>query len=184
MNVKEVTRREIEAKLSTIGDYVKMDYLQTCLKKSLDFDTRKFVLTRLSATYESRKMFLEAAKLMRSAADINATHESKMNDFVKSSELFIKAGDYQEADNTLTKALASATSSQKIAIKIRMKDSYKAQAKELLTKDKRKHAMDAYEKLLTQDLDPLEKKEAQKSLLYLYEKLGKIQSFYALQKVM
>lgn len=180
----DITRREIEERLTRVGDYVKMDFLSQCLKKQLDFDTRRFVLITLSAIYESRKMYLEAAKLIRAAADINTTFESKMNDFSKATELFIKAVDFDNADISFGKALVSANERQKIGLKIKMKETYKAQAKEFILKDKRKHAMDTYEKLLTLDLDSLEKKEVQHNLIKLYEKLGKVKEYYALQKAL
>ena len=179
-----IARREIEAKLATIGDYVKMDFLQQCLKKQLDFDTRKFVLNKLAEIYESRKMYLEAGKLIRAAADINTTFENKMNDFMKSTELFIKAGNYDEADISFAKALASANERQKLAIKIKMKDICKMQASEFISRDKRKHAMLAYEKLLAMELDSAEKRGIQQQLLGLYEKLGKVKEYYAIQKNM
>ena len=82
INRESVTRKEMEAKLANSGDYVKMDYLQRCLKMQLDFDTKKFALVKLAGVYESRKMFLEAGRMMRNAADINATADSKFNDFI------------------------------------------------------------------------------------------------------
>lgn len=185
-NLKDetITRKEIEAKISNIGDYVRMDYLQSCLKKQLNFDTRKFASNELARVYEERKMYLDAAKIVRSAADINTTFEGKMNDFLKSADLFIKAGSFDEADISVSKALAVANDKQKVGIKLKIRDSYRSYAKDMLSKDKRKHAMEAYEKLLSLDLNPLEKKETQKSLLQLYEKLGKINDYYTLQKLM
>lgn len=177
-----LNRKEIEAKLASVGDYVKMDYLQQCLKKQLDFDTRRFTLTTLAGVYESRKMFYEAGRLIRASADINTTFEGKMDDFLKSALLFIKSGNFDEADVSAQKALGSANERQKLEIKIKVKDAYKSQAKEFLKKDKRKHAMDAYEKLLSLNLNVMEKKEIQKELLNLYEKLGKVREFYSLQK--
>ncbi|MEK6825335.1 MAG: hypothetical protein AABY00_00960 [Nanoarchaeota archaeon] len=174
MEKRNITRKDIEEKLVSVGDYVKMDYLQKCLKMQLDFDTRKFALNKLAAIYESRKMYLEAARLIRIAADINATYEAKINDFVKSLELFIKGGNFSEADITLAKALGTANERQKVAIKLKTKEVYKAQAQEYLSRDKRKHACETYEKLLGMDLNPLEKKEVQEQLLFLYNKLGKI----------
>ncbi len=184
MEKKEVTRKEIEAKLENVGDYVKLDYLQNCLKKQIDFDTRRFVLVKLASIYESRKMYLEAAKVIRSAADINATFDAKMRDFLKSTEFFIKAGYFDEADISLAKTLASASENQKVAIKIKVKEYYNAQAKEFIRKDKRRHAMETYEKILELDLNPFEKKEVQTNLLSLYQKLGKINEYFTLQRSM
>ena len=129
-------------------------------------------------------MNLEAAKLIRIAADINTTYEGKMSDFIKSAGLFIKAGNFDEADISISKALAAANNRQKVEIKMKVKNFYKNYAKDMLNKDKRKHAMEAYEKLLSLDLDSLEKKETQQGLLQLYEKLGRINDYYSLKKTM
>lgn len=180
---KGVTRREIEESLPKMGDYVKIDYLGQCLKKNLDFDTKKYVLNNLAKLYEARGMHAEAARLMANAADINATFLSKMNDFSKSMELFIKAGKYDEADIAFTKSLACAnTENERFALKIKRKELIKTQAKDYLNKDKRRNAAEAYEKLLSVDLTAMEKQEAQKTLLNLYEKLGMIREFYSLKR--
>ena len=180
-----VSRRDIEARLASVGDYVKMDYLQACLKKQLDFDTKKFVLIKLSEIYESRKIFAEAGKMMRNAAEINATFDGKMQDFMKSVELFIRGGVFEEAEISFTKALGCSTELQKQRIKSRRKELYFMQARDFLAKDKRKHAMETFEMLLTlPELAPAERQEAQQALLKLYEKLGRIKEFYNLQHSM
>ena len=178
---KSTTRREIEEKIQNVGDYVKMDVLSAALKKQIDFDTKKFVLLTLAGIYESRRMFSEAARMMRNAAEINTTYDGKMNDFMKSAELFIKGGNYADSDVSFTKALGSANESQKERIKGMRREAYKAQAKEYLAKDRRAHAIETYEKLLNLDLNPVDKAEAQNALLGLYEKLGKIKEYYALK---
>lgn len=182
MEKGEITRREVEDKLSKVGDYVKMDFLQQCLKKNLDFDTRKFVLTNLSGIYTSRNMFLEAGKLTRASAEINTTFEGKMNDFIKSTGLFVRANSHDEADISFAKALACAAERQKEGLKQKRKEMYKARALELMQKDRRKHAVDFYEKLLTFELSSEEKKSFQETLLGLYEKLGKIREYVNLKK--
>lgn len=185
MDIKEgptVTRREVEAKLQTVGDYVKMDYLTACLKKNIDFDTKKYVLNKLSAIYESRRMFAEAAKLMKASADINTTFDGKIADFMKSVDLFVKGGVYDEADISFTKAFALANAKQKEELKAKRKGMYTAQVKEYLSRDKRKHAMQTYEKILTLDLDAAERKQVQQELMALYEKLGKVREYYNLKK--
>lgn len=175
------TKSEIEARIANVGDYVKMDLLSSSLKKQLDFDTKKFVLVRLASVYEGRKMFAEAAKMMKNAAEINTTYDAKMDDFMKSSILFIKAGHFDEADVSFTKALGCATELQKGRLKTERKAAYIAQAKEYMARDRRSHALEAYEKLLMFDLTPEEKNEVQSTLLTLYEKLGKVKEFYALK---
>ncbi|MDO8460213.1 MAG: hypothetical protein Q7S74_03835 [Nanoarchaeota archaeon] len=184
MRVVESTRVEIEKKIAPMGDYVKMEYLSQCLKQSIDFDTRKFVLSKLAALYESRGMFLEAGKLVRNAADIHTNFQAKINEFVKSGELFVKAGNYDEADISFRRALSDATPLQRKEIKDKIKKIYISQAKSYGTKDKRKHAMKVYEKLLTLDINLTERKEVQTTLMQIYENLGKIKEFYAMKRAL
>ena len=180
-HTRAITRREVDEKLKISGDYVKLDFLSACLKKQMDFDTRKFVLMKLAEVYEQRKMFAEAGKMMRASAEINTTYDGKMNDFVKSAQLFVMAGGFQDADVSFAKALGSAKEMQRQGVKNLRKEAYKAKAKDLLDKERRSHAMEAYEKLLDLELTPQEKREAQSSLLAIYEKLGKIKEYYHLK---
>lgn len=184
MDVKERNRREIEERLGKMGDYVKIDYLMSCLKKNLDFDSKRFSLLKLTELYERRKMFLEAAKMMLAAAPINTTFQAKIDDFVKAAGLFVKAGNFDFAENAFEKALSTGNEKQKEEIKQNRIKSYKEQAELYLKNDKRNSALVAYEKLLLLNLKGEERKEIQKSLLGLYEKLGKIREFYSLKRIM
>ena len=184
MDKKEVSRREVETRLKTMGDYVKIDYLQRVLKEKTDFDTRKFVLNTLASLYENKAMFAEAAKLMNASAEINATFHGKMNDYSKSGELFIKSGDFVNADIAYGKAIACGEGVQKVQIKEKKKTAYMMQAEILSSKDRRKHAMMIYEKILTFDLNQTERRMIQDKLLKLYEKLGKVNEFFNLKKSM
>lgn len=176
------TKREVEEKLKSMGDYVKMDYLSRCLKNNLDFETRKFVLNNLSKIYESRGMYSEAGRLSKSSADINTTFDGKINDFMKSVELFIKAGNFDEAENTFNKSVVLGNSNQKVDMKMKKKLFYFNQAKEYTKRDKRKHAMETYQHILTLELTDTERTNIQNALMELYQKLGKIKEYYNLKK--
>ena len=181
--VGEVTKADIQAKLATVGDYVKMDFLQQCLKKMLDFDTRKYVLLTLATIYEQRHMYLEAGKLVRNAAEINTTFEGKMQDFLKSAELLVRGGAFDEARVSFIKAMGSANERQKPALRDTFKKAHFTTAEEFLKKDKRKHALESYESVLALEfITPEEKRKAQIAILPLYEKLGKIKEFMNLKK--
>ena len=182
MKLEEFTRRAIEEKISAMGDYVKIGYLNNCLKRNLDFDSRRFVLTTLSILYEDRKMFADAGKMINFAAEINTTFNGKIHDYLKSVELFVKSGNYDEAELATKKALASANLSQKNEIKRRCKEMFKTQVKEYLSKDKRKNAVEVYEILLKLDLNESEKLEIREKLLPLYESLGRVREFINLRK--
>lgn len=182
MNVKEATRKEIEAKLATLGDYVKMDYLESCLKNRLDFDTKKFVLIKLAGIYEVRKMFLDAGRAMRLAADINTTTQGKITDYLKSAELFIKSGSFDEADVSVMRAINDATDSQKETVYSAVKEYYRTHAKLSIAKSKRAQAIKMYERMLNIRMSPQEREEVKKELLELYNQTGKVREYYALKR--
>ena len=164
-----------------MGDYVKIDYLNRALGSGLDFETRKFVLLELSKLYEARSMYLEAGKLMKNAAEINTTFKGKVMDFMKSVELCIRGGNYTEADQIFAQTLALATDRERPELKVLLRGYYMTQARAFVKADKRTHAKKAYEKILTLEPNPQEKKEAQDQLLGLYQKLGNIRDFYKMR---
>lgn len=182
--IAEKTRSEIEARLKGMGDYVKMSYLQRALKSGLDFDSRKFVLLKLAEIYDYRKMFLESAKMLKSAAEINTTFKDKIRDYLKAVDMFIRGGDFVEADRLFAQALALGNDSEKMQMKMQRKNSYLSQARFFLSNDKRNNARLIFEKTLTLELDMHEKKDVQKQLLELYNKLGLVREFYKLQDSM
>ena len=184
MQVREKSRREIEEKLKTLGNYVKIDYLLSCLKQPVDFDTRKFVLVNLGQLYKEKKMYLEAGKMMQSAAPINTTFKGMIEDYVKSGELFVKAGSFDNADIAFEKALACGNEREKFEIKQKKIDFIKAQGEVYLKNDKRNSALLTYEKLLSLNLAESERREVQTKLLGLYERLGKIREFNSLKRAM
>lgn len=182
MRGKEFSRREIEERLSKMGDYVKIGFLSDCLKATLDFDTRKFALVKLANLYETRKMYFDAGKAMRSAAEINTTFVGKMNDFIKAAELFVRGGDYDLADAAVKNALSHANGEQRNVVKKSVKGFYMNQAREFLANDRRKGATEVYEKLLTMEIDESERQDVSEKLLQLYDNLGKIREYYMLKK--
>jgi tetratricopeptide (TPR) repeat protein len=184
MQVKERTKQEIEAKLATMGDYVKIDYLERVLKMHLDFETRKYALTVISGLYENRGMFNEAARARKGAAEINTTFRSKIQDYMKSIQLFIRGASFQDADFMFAQALALGNEKDKMEMRAVLKSFYLNEAKDLLARDKRNQAKKVYEKALNLDLNPQEKQHVQQQLLGLYEKLGNVQEFLRLKKSM
>ncbi len=185
MLVKERNRREVEEKLKGLGNYVKIDYLLSCLKQPfIDFDTRRFVLLELAKLYKEKKMFLEAGKMIQSAAPINTTYKGMINDYVASAEMFVKAGNFDNADISFEKAIGCASDKERFDIKQIKIDCYKGQAEEFFRNDKRNNAMIAFEKLLTLNLAGSERREVQEKLLGLYDKLGRIREYYSLKRGM
>lgn len=183
MITKEESRQEIEQKLKNMGDYVKMDYLSSCMRKKLDSETRRFVMTNLARLYEQRGMFGESGKIYKNTADINPTFQGKIEDFMKSANNFVKSGDYESADGSYKKALASANEVEKNRIKEQMKTIMFNQAKILLQKNKRRNALEVYERIYqSMQLDIQEKSSVKNELLSLYKQLGKIREYSLLSK--
>jgi tetratricopeptide (TPR) repeat protein len=184
--IKESNKKDVEARLASMGDYVKIDYLAELLNGNLDYDTRRFVLLKLARLYKDKGMLAEAAKLVVNAADINTTYDAMMRDYSVAMQLFIQGDKFDEADIALNKAMVSCnTEGQKSSLRAKRKEALLARAADLVKKDKRKHAMIAYEKILTlPDVTADDKKVAQQNLSRLYEQLGKVKEFYGLKRSM
>ncbi|MFH1289839.1 MAG: hypothetical protein ABIH92_00345 [Nanoarchaeota archaeon] len=182
MRVKEVTKKDIENRFIEMNDYMKIEYLKSCLKNHLDFDTRKFVLVKLSGLFEAKGMFLDAGRMMKSAAEINTNRQTKINDFVKAVELFVRGGSYDDADVVTKKAFSLADEKRIGEMGELVKDFYRIQAKVSVERSKRKQAIDIYERLLTLNLIDDEKEEVQQKLLDLYGGVGEMNKYRNLKR--
>ncbi len=182
MLVKERGRREIESKLQTMGDYVKIDYLSSCLKNHIDSDTKRYVLIKLRDLFIQKSMFPDAGRAMTSAGEINASSSGKISDFLKAVEYFVKGGDFEGVQKALSRALSSAQEFEKKGIKEKIKSMYIAQARELTNKNKRRQAIGFYEALFEFDLDAREKEEVDSNLLALYKSMGRIEDYFILKR--
>jgi len=176
------SKQEIEEKLSQSGDYVKLDYLQRLLKSGIDFDTRKFVLTKLAHIYEDKGMYMEAAKMVKNAAEINSTFRGKLEDYMKAVELLIRGNCFDDADVIFSQALALSNERQKLEAKETLKNYYFAHAENMLRKDKRTQAKKTYEKMMKLGLDTHEEERVRKELMNLYQKLGNVREYMKMSK--
>jgi tetratricopeptide (TPR) repeat protein len=182
MRVKEVARKDIEERFQGMSDYVRIDYLSSCLKNNLDYDTRKFVLVKLAGLFESKGMYADAGKAMRAAAEINTTEKNKVEDFLKSIELFIRASDYEMADLIMRKMFPVLEVIEVKQIERRVKAMYDMHAKTCIQKGKRKQDIGAYEKSLTLNVEDSEKRDIRSTLLKLYEQVGDISQFNKMRR--
>ncbi len=182
--ITERTRTEIDAKLKTMGEYVKMSYLQRAAKSQLDFDTRKFVLLELTRIYEQKGMFLDASKTMRAAADITTTFKEKMGQFMKAVEFNVRGNNFIEAERIFAQALALGNDREKWEMKQLYKQFHFAQANVYLKHDRRNNAKEIYQKILSLDLSPDERTQVQNTLLDLYYRLGNVREYHALKDKM
>jgi tetratricopeptide (TPR) repeat protein len=173
--ITEKGRAEIDAKMS---------YLQRAAKSQLDFDTRKYVLLELGKLYEMKHMYVDAAKVIRTAADITTTFRDKILQFMKAVELHVKGNDYAEAERIFAQALALGNDREKAEMKHQFKLYHFNQAQALVKTNRRTNAKALYQKMLTMELNPQEKAEVQKQLLDIYQRLGNTREMYALRDKM
>ncbi|MEK6909315.1 MAG: hypothetical protein AABX23_04655 [Nanoarchaeota archaeon] len=182
--IAERTRSEIDAKIKTMGEYVKMSYLQRAVKSQLDYDTRKFVLLELTKIYEQKGMFLDASRTIRAAADITTTFKDKIEQFMKSVEFSIRGNKFTDAERLFQQALALGNDREKWEMKQMYKKFHFGQAQTYLRNDKRNNAKEVLQKMLSLDLSAEEKTKVQNVLLDLYYKLGNVREYHALKDKM
>ena len=180
---KERTKEAIENKLKIIGgDMLKIEYLENCLKQQLTFDLRKFAHIQLADIYKRGLMFGEAAKNMGGAAEISSTYREKKDNYVGEAELWIKAVQYEKADEAAGKALACCNSQEKDEVKQKMKQVYFEKAKEFENMNKNNNSIKIYERLLTYSyINDEDKKQINAKLAKLYARVGKVQEAMRLE---
>ena len=178
---KGMSISDIENELDGKGDFVQIDSMTRFLKEDLLFDTKKYVSIRLADIYEKRAMFAEAAKIYELIGEFSKNYSEQMKYYLRATEIFIKAGDIEKADECLRKAIKETTGRQKADILSSMKNLYMHQAEKYEEDKRRSHAVKLYEKLLVMDLSEEEREKIKKKLLELYETLGKVREYYMLK---
>lgn len=181
-----LTRSVVENKLAKVGDYVKIDFLRRCLDgasgRALDIETRQFISLKLAETYEKISMFGESAKIIYKLSETSHNDNEQRERIMKSAELFVKAGIFDQAGISYRKALALAKLDfEKKQVKSSEKAAYMASAKENIARSRRAQAAKAYEQML--DItDGAEKTNVVRELMSLYEQMGKVNEYYNLKR--
>lgn len=178
---KSMTVSEIEAELAGKGDFVQIDGLTRFLKEDLPYEIKKYVSIRLADIYEKKGMFMETAKLYEIVGELAKTYADQTKYFLRATEIYIRAGEIDRADECLKRAIVETTARQKADIITSMKNLYMSQAKYYEDNKRRSHAVKIYEKLLSMNLSEEERINIKKKLLELYESLGKVREYYMLK---
>lgn len=177
MQIKETNRTEVENKAKGMSDFLKMEYLEKCIKDiKNELDVKKFCHSELSKIYEARNMFLESARHQKSLSDLSITFKEKIQSYVKEIGLWIKANQLDNADKSLREVLSIANSIEKQEIKKAIKDFYQKQAEAYERSMRNAHALKLYEKLF-EISNEAEKAILKEKLLFLYDKMGKIREY-------
>ncbi len=177
-----MSKSDIEKEIEGKGDFVQIAYLTEILEKKVPIDVRKFICFKLAEIYEKKGMFDYAAKMFDNIALVSIAFSEKIKHYIKESELYIKAGVFEKADEAMKKAMNQANAVEKQDIHFVVKNFYKRQAEVYEKEMKRNNALRIYEKLLETNITDLEKQEIKKKVLDLYEKLGKLKEYFILKK--
>lgn len=168
-----MSKLDIEKCLDAKGNFIKIDYLTRFLREDVPLDIKKFCYNKLVETYENMKMFNDAARTYNSLAIISIAFVDKINNYVKESKSYVKAGDFLRADEAMKKAMNEGNVIQKNEIYEEIKNFYKKIAEDYEKEMKRNKASGVYEKLLEMKINEVERQEIKEKLIELYEKLGK-----------
>lgn len=176
-----ISKSDIEKEIEGKGDFVQIAYLTEILEEKIPIDIRKFICFKLEKIYERKSMLNDAAKMFNNIALISIAFSEKIKHYIKESELYIRAGIFNKADEAMKKAMSQANAIEKQEIYFIIKDFYKKQAGIYEKEIKRNNAARIYERLLEMNITDLEKQEIKKKLLELYEKLGKLKEYFILK---
>ncbi len=177
-----MSKEEIREALKDKGDFVQIDDLTKFLETKPALPIKRFVYQKLAEIYEKTGMLGDAGIYSEQLAETCVTFQDKINYFMKATELFVRAGNFEKADSSMKKSLHNANAAERENLYYTMKDFYKKQAQAYEKDHKRAHAVKFYEKLLTMNLSDKEKEVITQKLLDLYEKLGKFRDYHMLKK--
>lgn len=176
MQIREKTKYEIEAKASGMSDFLKMSYLEECLRQNFSFEIKRFCNLELVKLYEERGMFSEAAKKMMAVGEIAITFREKKEAYMKAVELYTKAGLYERAEFSLKKAQESGNAREREEMKTAVKILLGEQAQVYEKENRKAKALSAYE-FLYKICSDSEKPRIRKRLSELYLDLGKMSEY-------
>jgi tetratricopeptide (TPR) repeat protein len=159
-----------------------MEYLETLSKKQNSLDVAKYIRKQISKLYADKGMYSNAARQLEAWADLSVTFKEKIEAYIQEVEMWIRAGEYMNADDILKRALANATITEKNSIKTRIKQAYINQALFFERRNERNKALKIYEKLYSIETNESDKEDLRKKLLDLYEKTGKVREYMMFKK--
>lgn len=181
MQVLERTKKEVEMRASTMSDFLKMEYLESCIKKTNDPEILRYCYKELSILYERRSMFNEALKYIAKFKEVCILQREKMESESKEIELLIKSGSYERADLEFKEACKTLAEKDKFELKRKIIELYRKEAQNFEKFNKNAGIAKVYEKLINY-LSDQEKVEAKKKMLVAYRKLGKVRESIELER--
>ena len=95
MQVVEQTKEEMEAKANSMSDFLKMEYLESCLHASRDPAVLRYCYFELVKLYEARVMYSDAIKYLNKLQQLVVSAMDKLQLYEKEIELLMKSGNYE-----------------------------------------------------------------------------------------
>ena len=185
IQVKEKDIDEIKEKIAKTNTILsKINYVESAIKESnFGLEIKRYLYQVLSELYEERKMFDRSAKAMSNKASMEITFRNKIESYLRAGELYSKALKADDADEMFSRASREANDLEKQKIKLTKKNIYFATARDLEKKMKRSAASKFYEKLITMNLEEIEKKEVKEKLVSIYKNLGMFREIKLLEGI-
>ncbi len=180
---KDMLKTEVEKELSGRAEFTKIDMLNRYLKLMPPLEMRKFAHLKLAEIYAERKMFNDAAKAYSDASKNCLTFREKVDYLIKETKAHIDAGNFDEADKSLKKALIESEHRDRRKIYDEVVQHYRKGAEDLEKQKKQGQASKYYEKLLKMKISDEEKEEIKEKLIDIYERLGKMKELRFLKGI-
>ncbi len=154
-------------------DERKIEFIEKAMKKGMPTEVKITALEIMAEIYKKRKWFNTAAKNYCYAADLAGTFREKIDLYFKAAVMYLKAGEYFNADDNFRKVLVLSTEEKKPELQKKINTLYLEQAEEYEKEKRYTKAIKAYSKILSLKI-PLQKiLEIYDKLSLLYEKIGK-----------
>lgn len=181
MQILEKNRGEIEARASKMSDFLKMEYLENCLKRFSDIEILRYCYAELSRLYEKNIMYHEAIKYIEKFQEVCISQREKIQAYIREIELLVKGGYYERVNFAYSKLLEIASPKELIEIENKIINMYKSEAEKFEKANKNALALKVYERLARAVKDS-EKPEIKNKILILYKKLGKVRESLELER--
>lgn len=179
MQILENNLEEVKRKADTMSDFLKMEYLELCAQKFIDFYILKYCYTELIRLYKSKLLYLDALKYLTKLRSMSLSDDEKSQLFVKEIEILIKGGYYDRVDVAYKNSIK--LTDDVYLLRRKIIELYKLEADKFEKSNKNQSLLRIYEKLIPM-LSDAEKDEYQKKLLVVYKKLGKVKESLALER--
>ncbi|MFH1823562.1 MAG: hypothetical protein ABH817_02515 [archaeon] len=152
------------------SDEVRLEYLERLNQENLDEENKKFVFKLISEIYIKKKWWNNAAQAYSRIAELEKTFDGKMNAYLTTAKIYIKAEKYMYAFDTFQKALVLASNKQKPEVLAVRTSAFLNHAQELEKERQLTKAIKAYHKVLETDTD--NEYLIKDKIADLYDKIG------------